>query len=241
MTSSRETYYYDTTFGLQRKSPLNGETHSGSSLQEQGRRTILPPLTLAFPTSHSPGLFFNVHSTYLGSNLKSSDTASANFASHYTQQRASQGSYDPNASNYGHYASCEFIILFMSLAFPTRLADCKPITKDSPPVQQQQQQQQQQQAASYQTYQQQTDTRYSGQQAYTSYPNRVSPTITGATAHRLPPLSVPQQTHRDERWPGQGVSYYPQSSANPQMIPATSNLRSPQAAYPTPFPQYQSL
>src|SRR5882762_8802343 len=122
MTSSRETYYYDTTFGLQRKSPLNGETHSGSSLQEQGRRTILPPLTLAFPTSHSPGLFFNVHSTYLGSNLKSPDIASTSFAGHYSQQRPSQGSYDPNTntSGYAHYNSCEFPHLFMSLAFLTQ-------------------------------------------------------------------------------------------------------------------------
>lgn len=51
--------YYDYYSSRSSKpSHTGGDAHNGSF--EQGRRTILPPLTIAFPTSDSPGLSFHV-------------------------------------------------------------------------------------------------------------------------------------------------------------------------------------
>ncbi|SRR6266702_93950 len=75
-----------------RPSHPGGDSHSGSFL-EQGR-TILPPLTIAFPTSDSPGSFFNVTSTHVNSTLASLDTVSGNYPSQYpTQQRSTPVPY----------------------------------------------------------------------------------------------------------------------------------------------------
>ncbi|TFY60540.1 hypothetical protein EVG20_g7381 [Dentipellis fragilis] len=85
----------------------------------------------------------------------------------------------------------------------------------------------QQQPTSYNTYQQR-DPRYT-QQAYSAaYQGRSSPPVPTDPRHHLPPLSVPNQ-----------ASYYTQSGA--QVSAAMNNVRSPQAAYPPSYPQYQSM
>ena len=83
--------------GRFRQSPTGGD--SGSSYSEQGR-TILPPLTIAFPTSNSPGSLFNDAAAHphLNSTLFASfDTVSntGNYPSTYpTAQRSTPVPYE---------------------------------------------------------------------------------------------------------------------------------------------------
>ena len=222
MSTPRDnTYYYPNSGRLQSKSPTRGDTQSGSSVPEQGRRTILPPLTLAFPTSHSPGLFSYVNSMYINSDLKSTDVAPSTYASHYTQQRHPQ----PYDAGYASYP-CESSVLSSASENVTDAA------QDQAPSQQHQ-------ASQYSMYQQQPDPRYAAQQTYTTYPSRTSPPIP-ADHHRHIP-SHAHQPVRDDRWQAQSASYYPQPTSSPQTMTSHSTVRSPQAAYPTQYPQYQPV
>src|SRR6266404_8530720 len=82
--------------GRFRQSPTGGD--SGSSYSEHGHgRTILPPLTIAFPTSDSPGSLFNDAAAHphLNSTLFASfDTVSNNYPGTYpTGQRSTPVPY----------------------------------------------------------------------------------------------------------------------------------------------------
>ncbi|KAH9040168.1 homeobox-domain-containing protein [Lactarius pseudohatsudake] len=82
---SHHNYNYNNPARSSRPSHSSGDSHSGSFL-EQGR-TILPPLTIAFPTSDSPGSSFHVTSTHVNSTLASFDTGPGNYYP-TTQQRS---------------------------------------------------------------------------------------------------------------------------------------------------------
>src|SRR5882762_5073445 len=77
-----------------RPNPTCGDSHSGSFL-EQGR-TVLPPLTIAFPTSNTPGSLSNVTSANMNSIFASLDTVSGNYSSppYPIQQRSTPVSYE---------------------------------------------------------------------------------------------------------------------------------------------------
>ncbi|KAI0268854.1 hypothetical protein BC834DRAFT_656995 [Gloeopeniophorella convolvens] len=64
---------YDSHARSLRPNPTGGDPHIGSSFSEQGR-TTLPPLTIAFPTSDSPGLSSDVAPTHVDSIFGSSDS-----------------------------------------------------------------------------------------------------------------------------------------------------------------------
>ncbi|KAA1474276.1 hypothetical protein DENSPDRAFT_321216 [Dentipellis sp. KUC8613] len=85
----------------------------------------------------------------------------------------------------------------------------------------------QQQPTSYNAYQQR-DPRYTQQAYSTGYQGRSSPPVSTDPRHHLPPLNVPAPN-----------TYYAQSGA--QVPAALNNVRSPQAAYPPSYPQYQSM
>ena len=82
-------HHYNPNYGaFTRQSPTGGD--SGSSYSEQGR-TILPPLTIAFPTSDSPGSLFNdvEPDPHLNSTpFAPFDTVSNNYPTYPTAQRS---------------------------------------------------------------------------------------------------------------------------------------------------------
>ncbi|KAH7929883.1 homeobox-domain-containing protein [Leucogyrophana mollusca] len=84
MTSQRDDRYYG-SLAKARKSPPGGESQSSGFFQTgQGGRTVLPPLSSAFPTSRSP--------------------VPGNYSSNaYLQPRSSQGRSDHSASLYGQW------------------------------------------------------------------------------------------------------------------------------------------
>lgn len=60
MTSPRDDRMYGPV-AKTRRSPPGGDSQSSGFFQTgQGGRTVLPPLSSAFPTSRSPGLFFYI-------------------------------------------------------------------------------------------------------------------------------------------------------------------------------------
>ena len=83
-----------------RQSPTS-DSHSGQSHSDPGR-TTLPPLTIAFPISDSPGLSLNFTSTtYPNSVFSSPDTVNNNYLYSYpTQQRSTTP-----ASSQQHYCT----------------------------------------------------------------------------------------------------------------------------------------
>src|SRR5258707_13053475 len=90
--------------GRFRQSPTSGDSHSGSSYTEQGR-TTLPPLTIAFPTSDSPGSLFNDAAAppHLYSTLLASlDTVSNNYPNYPIAQRSTPVPYEQP------YCTCRF-------------------------------------------------------------------------------------------------------------------------------------
>jgi hypothetical protein len=86
---------YPNTGRFSRQGHTGGD--SGSSHSEQGR-TILPPLTIAFPTSDPPGSFSNDAAAYplLNSTLFASpDTASGHYPNTYPTARSTPIPYEP--------------------------------------------------------------------------------------------------------------------------------------------------
>jgi hypothetical protein len=81
-----------------RPSPTN-DSHSGQSYPDQGR-TTLPPLTIAFPTSDSPGSLLNFTSTtQLNLSSPSPDTVHNNYLYPYQQRSTTP------ASSQQHYCT----------------------------------------------------------------------------------------------------------------------------------------
>ena len=70
MSSNSNSNYYNHGRSS-RSSPPGVDPHSGLSYPDQGRRTTLPPLTIAFLTSDSPGLSLYSTSTHLNSTFTS--------------------------------------------------------------------------------------------------------------------------------------------------------------------------
>ncbi|KAI6032903.1 hypothetical protein F5J12DRAFT_797234 [Pisolithus orientalis] len=80
-------------------------------------------------------------------------------------------------------------------------------------------------------YEHHYDSRYQQAQGYQPFPPRTSPPVP-PDSRKLPPLSVPPTTMRDDRW--QGGTY---GSVGPQLN--YGDIRSPTATYPSEYAQYQ--
>lgn len=104
--SSKEQYFTTGSVGKSRRgSP--GETNS-VFFQGQGGRTVLPPISSAFPTSRFPGLFFTSCSKHTALNVSSSlHTVPSTYNTQYTQPRSSPSRLILNQSafNYGQWSS----------------------------------------------------------------------------------------------------------------------------------------
>ncbi|KAI0305413.1 hypothetical protein B0F90DRAFT_1666320 [Multifurca ochricompacta] len=103
---------YNTHGRSLRPSPTGGDSHSGSSFSEQGR-TILPPLTIAFPTSNSPvsGNYPNPYTTQQRSTpvpyeqtyySSAQQQTQAGYANYPSYQQLSDARY-PSGQTYGSY------------------------------------------------------------------------------------------------------------------------------------------
>ncbi|KAH7888556.1 hypothetical protein F5I97DRAFT_1935060 [Phlebopus sp. FC_14] len=179
MTSPRDDRVYGTV-GKSRRSPPGGDSQSSGFFQTgQGGRTVLPPLSSAFPTSRSPG--------------------PGSYSSAYLQPRSSQVKAEHSSSAYSQWP-----------------ASATPAQQHS--------------SAYYEHY----DPRYQQAQAYQAYPSRASPSIPSDHhgSRKLPPLSVPPTTVRDDRW--QGSSY-----SVGQHMSNYGDIRSPTATYPPEYAPYQ--
>ncbi|KAI9434744.1 hypothetical protein F5148DRAFT_1006085 [Russula earlei] len=152
--------------------PTGGDSRTGSWYSQHGR-TVLPPLTIAFPTSDSP-VFNNIY--------------------YPAQQRSTPVPY-------GHGQ----------------------IYHTSP------QQQTQPDYAAYISYQQLSDTRFSGGQTFGSY-GRSSPSSSSADSRRLPPLNVPRSDSQ-----GSPTSHAPFHMPPPLSLPLAVYW------HRSSYPQYQSL
>ncbi|KAI6046026.1 hypothetical protein EDC04DRAFT_2864926 [Pisolithus marmoratus] len=161
--------------GKARRSPPGGDSQSSGFFQSrQGGRTVLPPLSSAFPTSsRSPGLFSYCPATILIS---------------ICSQRSSPVKAEHPGSTYSQW--------------PT--STTRALSNIHPPL--------------YDHY----DSRYQQAQGYPAFPPRTSPPVP-PDSRKLPPLSVPPPTMRDDRW--QGGTY--------------GDIRSPTATYPSEYTQYQ--
>ncbi|KIJ67936.1 hypothetical protein HYDPIDRAFT_25392 [Hydnomerulius pinastri MD-312] len=183
MTSPRDDRMYGTV-GKARRSPPVLDSQSGFFQTGQGGRTVLPPLSSAFPTSsRSPG--------------------PGNYSNAYLQPRSSQVKAEHSASAYSQWPAS---------ATPPTAAP-------------------QHSSGYYEHY----DSRYQQTQGYPTYQSRASPS-TPADPHgsrKLPPLSVPPSTVRDDRWQGQ------YGSVGPHISNYAADIRSPTATYPPEYAQYQ--
>ncbi|KAI6121463.1 hypothetical protein F5141DRAFT_998507 [Pisolithus sp. B1] len=174
MTTPRNDRMYESA-GKTRRSPPGGDSQSSGFFQAgQGGRTVLPPLSSAFPTSsRSPG-----PSHYSNPYLRSSHAKAEHPVSTYSQWPASTTPQQHSSHLYEH-----------------------------------------------------CDSRYQQAQGYPAYPPRTSPPVP-PDSRKLPPLSVPPNTMRDDRW--QGGAY---GSVGPQLN--YGDIRSPTATYPSEYTQYQ--
>jgi hypothetical protein len=109
MSSPREDRYYGSqTKSRMSRSPPGGDPQNSGVFQTgQGGRTVLPPISSAFPTSHFPGLFFSIVSKVQCAQIDSlSCVVPGSYASQYPQQqysqlRSSPGRTDHNSVSYG--------------------------------------------------------------------------------------------------------------------------------------------
>lgn len=211
--SSKDQYYTGNVGKSRRGSP--GET-SSVFFQGQGGRTVLPPISSAFPTSRFPGLLFTSSSEAQRTQHFLPHTVPSTYTTPYTQPRSSPARFMLNQSafyQWGTGNNCK--IPFIPQRTPNILISvAPPLPEPSFP--------------SYEGHD-----RYNPQPSYTAYPSaRASSPIpqNPTDSRRLPPLTT--SAAGSERW--QHGSY--PISNNYQ----TTGIRSPTASYPSAYAPYSA-
>lgn len=218
-SSSKEQYYSTGSVGKSRRgSP--GETNS-VFFQGQGGRTVLPPISSAFPTSRFPGLLFTScletqrTQTFLPYRTQCPRHILLNIRNPARPQ-ADSCSINPLSMANGPPATIvRALFMIFSPHMKTFISAAPPLPEHS--------------FANYEAHD-----RYNTHASYTTYPSaRASPPIpqNPTDSRRLPPLSTTPAAGGD-RW--QQGPY--QISAN---YPTTS-IRSPTASYPSAYAPYSA-